>query len=200
MLGPWETRGRTTCLSCAPRWSQIENATARMTTVLEKSAEPLYIWDIQRLTAEHRYARPALATVSQTLAERQYCWAGRSLYGLYRHGLLPGARDLGVVAAAILHTTNGYMRPAAIHFTMRAIGYRYAIGSINSALTRAYNEGLCVAYNDGTYSSLHQSEVSERRIARALGFHQRGPAFYAVAERLREQVAAASVEQVRRTS
>jgi hypothetical protein len=115
MLGPWELTGRSTCLRCGPSWKRTESADAKILTVLGASSEPLYIWDIQRLTARRRYMRPATTTVSQTLGAPQYCWAGRSLYGLYRHGLIPGARDLATVAAAVLHVADGYLRSPACH-------------------------------------------------------------------------------------
>jgi hypothetical protein len=141
--------------------------------------------------------RPATTTVSQTLGALQYCWAGRSLYGLYRHGLIPGARDLGTVAAAILHVADGYLSAGEVHFVMREIGYRYAIGSINSAMARSWDSALIIAYTDGTFAGL-SAEKGQRTIARALGFTQRGQAFYAVMDRLRLQVSTARSEYERR--
>lgn len=197
MLGPWELTRRSTCLRCGPSWRHTESADAKILTVLEASAEPLYIWDVQRLTARRRYMRPATATVSQTLGALQYCWAGRSLYGLYRHGLIPGARDLGTVAAAVLQVTDGYLTTGEVHFVMRQLGYRYAIGSIGPALARSWDSDLIIAYTDGTFGG-RPSDDGERTIARALGFSQRGPAFYAVMDRLRQQVSTARSEYERR--
>src|SRR4051794_18087746 len=119
MLGPWELTRRSTCLRCGPSWKQTQSADAKILMVLEASAEPLYIWDIQRLTARHRFIRPAATAGSNALGALQYCGAGRGFYGLYRHGLIPGARDLGTVAAAVLHVADGYLTAEEVHFVMR---------------------------------------------------------------------------------
>jgi hypothetical protein len=34
--------------------------------------------------------------------DKRFCWGGRALYGLARHGLIPGARSLAEAAYAVL--------------------------------------------------------------------------------------------------
>jgi hypothetical protein len=75
--------------------------------------------------------------------------------------------------------------------------YRHAIGSISSALARSWDSVLIIAYTDGTFGG-RPSEDGERTIARALGFSQRGPAFYAVMDRLLQRVSTARSEYERR--
>jgi hypothetical protein len=103
------------------------------------------------------------------------------------------------VAAAILSVTDDYMTASQVHFSMRWIGYRYAVGSVNAALNRAYNEGLCIAFSDGTYAG-RLSAKGQRAMARALCFPRRSPAFYVVMKRLAKQVASARREHARRVA
>jgi len=120
--------------------------------------------------------RPATTTVSQTLGAPQYSGAGRSLFGLR---LIPGARDLATVAAAVLHVADGYLTAREVHFVMRELGYRHAIGSISSALARSWDSVLIIAYTDRTFGGRHSAD-GEPTITGALGFSQRGPASYPI--------------------
>ena len=69
------------CRSCLYRWAS---------RLLEESDQPLAYWDIERLlrASGHEVWEPSLkATLG---ADRTFCWAGRGIYGLFRHGFLPG--------------------------------------------------------------------------------------------------------------
>ena len=101
--------------------------------------------------------RRATTTVSQTLGAAVLL--GRpKLFGLARHGLIPGARDLATVAAAVLHVADGYLTAGEVHFVMRELGYRHAIGSISSVLARSWNSVLIIAYTDGTFGGRHSAD------------------------------------------
>src|SRR5437763_790439 len=64
--------------------------------VLERSSVPLATWDIVR-EVRSRYA--CKINSLNAAADLRLCWAGRGIWGLYRHGLLPGVRTASRVAA-----------------------------------------------------------------------------------------------------
>jgi hypothetical protein len=72
----------------------------RRIAVLEKSEMPLYRWDIRRDVRLQYGVLVRENSLGSTLAsDWRACWAGAGLCGLYRHGLLPGVRDIGAAAA-----------------------------------------------------------------------------------------------------
>src|SRR5207244_4068903 len=70
------------------------------------------------------------------------CWGGKGIYGLYRHGLLPGVRDLGSAAAVFLYVTGLALDYREVWFVLRHAGYRSEEVSIYYALRRAQSYGL----------------------------------------------------------
>ena len=74
------------------------------------------------------------ATVQVSISsDRRFCWAGKGLYGLYRHGLIPGPRSLAGIARVFLYS-HGPLRHASLEFAMKYAGYRFQYVSLNSAL------------------------------------------------------------------
>lgn len=50
--------------------------------------------------ADYGYHFGQQQIANTTLAtDRRFCWAGQGIYGLYRHGPLPGPRNLEVRAS-----------------------------------------------------------------------------------------------------
>lgn len=93
-LGPWEALS---CLSCdsntRPIWS-VTNSDAGV-QILERGDGPLSVYDIQR--GIHReFGKEVLrgSLAASISVDPRFCWAGKGLYGLYRHKLVPGPRNL----------------------------------------------------------------------------------------------------------
>lgn len=187
LLGPAEdSRG---CLTC----TGVELATNldRVTAALEKAGTPVAHWDVHRLM-EHDGSHVHPGSVQVWLSsEPRACWAGPGLYGLYRHGLLPGLRDLGALAAVFLLATELALSHDEIYFVLRHAGYRFQITSLNAALARAAGQGLVCWYGTWRASSFDAASL--------LGLNSAEDAA-AVVARAQSQAAAALLERERRLS
>jgi hypothetical protein len=132
--GPWEDE------SCpvltAERGWQL-NVPDLAVHVLERSHTPLTIYDIKRSIRRDLAIDVNQATLQFRIsADPRFCWAGRGLYGLYRHGLIPGPRSLEGIARMFLYS-HGPLKHAALEFVMKYAGYRFQSASLNSALNCA---------------------------------------------------------------
>ena len=74
-------------------------------------------------------------------SDRRFCWAGRSTYGLYRHGVFPGPRTLSGVAKLFLYSHGDPMPTETLAFTMQYAGYRFQQSSLANALRYDSNIG-----------------------------------------------------------
>lgn len=138
-LGPAEdSRG---CLTCrgAPLWGTQD----RIVAVLETANGPLAYWDVKRLLESNGGRSVRKASLMTWLAtDARTCWGGPGIYGLYRHGLLPGVRDTGSAAAVFIHAANRAVSQEQARFLLQHVGYRFLSTSIYLALRRAENAGL----------------------------------------------------------
>jgi hypothetical protein len=76
----------------------------------------------------------ALAALSP---DRRFCWAGKGLYGLYRHGPLPGPRNLEEVARVVLVAAGEALNYEVVDFCLKQLGYRYSIASLRNSVSRS---------------------------------------------------------------
>lgn len=134
-LGPHEDpRGCVTCQGLP-----LGAVATRAVAVLETVVTPLRYWDIKRMME----ADGGFEVWEQTLkthlpSDWRTCWAGPGYYGLYRHGLLPGVRDLASAGSVFLHASDRTLTLAELNFIMRTkLGYSFQEGSLRSALNRA---------------------------------------------------------------
>ena len=106
--------------------------------VLEASEEPLSLYDIRRgIQREFGWA-PERNSLNATVAlDRRSCWAGRGLYGLWRHGLVPGPRKLADVARLVLYCHDQPLSLDELAFTLRHLGYRFQQVTLHRVLTTA---------------------------------------------------------------
>ncbi len=133
-LGPWET---TTCPSVlTARGRPLGNADAAV-YVLERADGPLSVYDIQRGVRRELGWEPHRPSLAVSVAnDLRCCWAGKGLYALYRHGLIPGPRRLADVAKVVLKTQSTELTADELSFAMRHLGYRFQQQSLVNALLK----------------------------------------------------------------
>jgi hypothetical protein len=137
-LGPTESR-----LGCVGCREAVHDGRARTIAVLEQSQVPLPYWDVKRTLARGDAPPVQEATLLSGLAsDLRACWGGRGIYGLYRHGLVPGVRDLAAVAAVYLFATERALHYRELWFVLRETGYRVEPESVYYALRRAARQDL----------------------------------------------------------
>lgn len=143
LLSPWEQPERCAC-SGPLRRSHPEVLYA----VASGIQGPLRVSDYVRLADSQFGYEIGRGSANATLsADRRFCWAGQGIYGLYRHGPLPGPRSLEH-ATRIIVAVNGAMTIDAINYCLKGIGYRYNPASLRNAINRSTaitirNDGLC---------------------------------------------------------
>jgi hypothetical protein len=158
-LGPWEKSCG--CDGRAPRTIRESiYATACAST------QPLHARDFVRL-GEHDhgllFSEPtALVTLS---TDARFCWSGRGLYGLYRHGPLPGPRNLEQATRLILVSAGRPLAPSLVDFCLKRFGYRYNVQSLRNAVSKSadiYREDGFWHHgrgDDAEWGLLHDVEV-----------------------------------------
>src|SRR5690349_5377825 len=89
-LGPWEDDNCLKCDSFSPSFSSIADLAV---LVLEQQAGAITPYDIRRMIIRefNREIIPGSLAVILS-SDKRFCWAGKSIYGLFRHRLLPGPR------------------------------------------------------------------------------------------------------------
>jgi hypothetical protein len=104
---------------------------------------PLGYWDVQRLLASNTGGSVHKGSVLVWLStDARTCWGGPGIYGLYRHGLVPGVRDLGLAATVFIHAADTELAQEEARFVLQHVGYRFQSTSIYLALRRAEDAGL----------------------------------------------------------
>jgi hypothetical protein len=190
-LGPAESR--LGCLSCR---GVVYDGRTQTIAVLERSEVPLPYWDVKRTLARGEAPPVDDATLRTWLAsDLRACWSGRGIYGLYRHGLVPGVRDLAGVATVHLYATERMLHYRELSFVLREVGYRVEPESVYYALRRAQQRGLVQrrAQRWARPSRTSLPAAAIRELTRA-----RGRAFGALIERTHAHVEAAIEERERR--
>lgn len=195
-LGPWEDDAG--CVGCGAEWRL--SIADRAVAALEGAANPLHRWDVKREIRRTGHTYVNESSLGTVLADDyRACWAGPGLYGLYRHGLLPGVRDLGGAAAVFIHVSDQNLDFEEIQFILRHVGYRFSPNSLPQALSRVEGEGCFTRlWGWGAYSGRREDARHQRAAARVLRLGRRGPVFRAVVERAVNQVDAALAERARR--
>ena len=131
-MSPWEGKSCLTCKLRNPRW--LSNSDAAV-FLLEKERRAVTTYDLARgMRREFGWNIPKGSIAAALSTDRRCCWAGRCMYGLYRHGLFPGPRNLAGVATIFLYSHREPMRTGALGFAMQYAGYRFQQASLRSAL------------------------------------------------------------------
>ena len=103
---------------------------------------PLAYWDVKRLLDEAGHPVNEGSVQVWLSADIRTCWGGPGIYGLYRHGLLPGVRVLGYAAAVYIHAIEQPLTQEEARFVLQFAGYRFQSSSIHQSLCRAERSGL----------------------------------------------------------
>ena len=131
-MSPWEGKSCLTCKLHKPRW--LSNADAAV-FLLEMEQHAVTTYDLARgMRREFGWEIPRASIAAALSADRRCCWAGRGMYGLFRHGLFPGPRNLAGVAMIFLYSHREPMGMAVLGFAMQHVGYRFRQASLRSAL------------------------------------------------------------------
>ena len=127
------------CISCDPMyklWWRPSNADLAL-QILETESGPISVYDVWRVMRRDFGGEPNQKSIGVSLAsDLRFCWAGKGLYGLYRHKLIPGPRNLAGVAKFLLYSLDIPVNVPILAFLMRFMGYRFQQQSLANALAR----------------------------------------------------------------
>jgi hypothetical protein len=105
---------------------------------LEASHAPISLYDIRRIFHREFGWAPGEMSLNATVAQdRRCCWAGRGIYGLWRHGLAPGPRRLLDAARLVLSSRDASLTQDELAFTLRHIGYRFQAATLHRLLAQS---------------------------------------------------------------
>lgn len=145
--GPWEDE---VCPVVRAKHGWFLSTADLAVHVLEESDTALTVYDIKRsIRRDLGIDIGQQALQASISSDRRFCWAGKGLYGLYRHGLIPGPRSLAAAARVFLYSHEP-LRHASLEFAMKYAGYRFQSASLNSALNHDPHVSWSVA-DDGWY-------------------------------------------------
>lgn len=182
ILTPWERHG---CGCEGPRGTG--NAEI-LYTIGCLTSTPLHVRDFVRL-AGHDYGRIfSEPTANTTLAQDfRFCWAGRGLYCLYRHGPLPGPRSLEDTARLALFSARRPLTIDALDFCLKRLNYRYNVASLKNAINRSFR--IAWRWSDGRWEH-PESDITERRLRTEIPLVPRGQrgAWDSIVERLNKDI------------
>lgn len=134
-MSPWEGRSCLTCKPHKPRWYSNSDAAVFL---LEKERHAVTTYDVERgMRREFGWNVPKASIAAALSMDPRCCWAGRGMYGLYRHGLFSGPRNLAGVATIFLYSHGQPMQTEVLGFAMQYAGYRFQQASLRNALRYA---------------------------------------------------------------
>lgn len=93
-------------------------------------AQPVKIHDVVRFVEPKYNGSPRYSINVALSKDKRFCWGGRGLYGLARHGLIPGARSLAEAAYAILLAAPRQLHVEEVDFVMEQLNYRFNTDSL----------------------------------------------------------------------
>lgn len=195
-LSPWEGD---VCISCSPdsRWVWNLSNSERALQVLESEDGPISVYDVYRSIKRKFGGDPSEYSINTSLAsDPRFCWGGRGVYGLYRHGLLPGPRNLAGVAKFLIYSARAPINMRILSFLMQFMGYRFHPQSLTNALSRDPN----VANLGWQGYDVERSDAAAIALNLDLWFAPSMPAFHNLVERCRRDLVEGIKEYQRRTS
>lgn len=131
-LSAWEVR-RAEEIGVLPCWcSGIPSGTARTLANVAYAelchkglTQPVKVHDVIRFVGQ-KYTGNPQASINVALSQdNRFCWGGRALYGLARHGLIPGTRSLAEAAYAVLLAAPRELHVEEVDFVLEQLNYRF---------------------------------------------------------------------------
>lgn len=92
--------------------------------------QPVKTHDVARFVTSDYPGDPRYS-INATLSQgRRFCWGGQALYGLARHGLIPGAHSLPEAAYAVLIAASRELHVEEVDFVLEQLNYRFNSDSL----------------------------------------------------------------------
>lgn len=88
-------------------------------------SQPVKTHDVIRFVAPKYSGNPRYSINVALSSDQRFCWGGRALYGLARHGLIPGARSLAEAAYAVLLAAPRQLHTEEVDFVLEQLNYRF---------------------------------------------------------------------------
>lgn len=131
VLSQWEKR----CACDGPWASTIREVLYAVACAAEG---PIHVRDFVRNARRDFGLYLTNPTANATLGpDRRFCWAGKGLYGLFRHGPLPGPRNLEEAARVLLVAAGEPLSGKVVHYCLKRMGYHYNEASLQNAVARS---------------------------------------------------------------
>ncbi len=131
ILSPWEGY-------CLCTGTHFDNLRDTLYAVACRVQQPIRVADFARLADAELGVKVHLPSAFATLgADNRLCWAGQGMYGLLRHGPIPGPRTLEGATRIVLHLHGRPLTIDAIDFVLRQLKYRFNPISLRSAISRS---------------------------------------------------------------
>jgi hypothetical protein len=132
ILSAWEMG------TCGCKTPLAETHREILYTIACRASGVLHARDFVRNAERDHHLFLDSATAIATLAtDPRFCWAGRGVYGLYRHGPLPGPRNLEQAARLILIAAGRKLTQPMVDFCLKQLGYRYNVASLRNAVAQS---------------------------------------------------------------
>lgn len=90
-------------------------------------SQPVKVHDVVRLVTPNYNGNgnPGNSINVALSRDKRFCWGGRGLYGLARHGLIPGVRSLAEAAYAVLLCAPSQLYVEEVDFVLDQLNYRF---------------------------------------------------------------------------
>jgi hypothetical protein len=123
--------------ACTPKSYTLTNGDIAY-AIAASSPAPLHLRDFVRLADVDYDKTMSQATANATIApDPRFCWAGKGLYGLLRHGPLPGPRNLEEASRLLLCASDRALTLEAVDFCLKRLNYRFTTASLHNAISRS---------------------------------------------------------------
>lgn len=131
-VSAWETR-EAELLGVTPCWCDgVPRGVSRTLANVAYSElchaelrQPVKTHDVVRFVTPKYNGNPRYSINVALSKDKRFCWGGRALYGLARHGLIPGARSLAEAAFAVLLAAPRELHVEEVDFVLEQLNYRF---------------------------------------------------------------------------
>jgi hypothetical protein len=88
-------------------------------------SQPVKSHDVARFVTDFGYGNPGNSLSVALSQDKRFCWAGRGLYGLARHRLIPGVRTLAEAAYVALLAAPRSLYAEEVDFILEQLNFRF---------------------------------------------------------------------------